>query len=174
MNFDSLMKLINDKSKEKILLSLPELTKSYIVEDIDLALYIMFGDEDIIEQRKKRSEQNQLRQIVVARDKKCIITGNHARQCDTAHIKPEVECNKEEKLNPDNCILLDKSLHSLFDDYFWTINPKTHRVEVNDEVKDDSSFSIYEYRDKKVKLLDSQLKYIKLHYNKFIEHNNMD
>lgn len=174
MNFNNLMDLMKNRKKENIFSNLPLLIRTFNIEDIDLALYIMFGKEDvnIIEERKKRMEQHKLRQIVVARDKKCIITGNHEKQCDTAHIKPEIECSKEEKLDPDNCILLDKSLHKLFDDYFWSINPNTFRIEVTEEVKDDPTFSIYQYRDKKIKLLSEQLKFIKLHYNNFI--NNMN
>lgn len=160
------------KDKSRIMLSIPELSNSFALDDIDLALYIRFGTPDVIEERIIRTEQHKLRQIVIARDKKCIVSGGHQKQCDTSHIKPYSECDFDERNDPDNCILLDKSLHTLFDNYFWTINPKTKRIEVSEEVKDDESFSIHKYRDKKLKVLDSQIEYIKLHYNRFLEHND--
>lgn len=81
------------------------------------------------------------------------------------HIKEFSKClTNNEKYDINNGILLCKNMHSLFDKYYFSINPETFMVEV-DKTKENVGLS--EYNNKKVYIDENSIKYFIYHYENF-------
>jgi ParB/RepB/Spo0J family partition protein len=105
------------------------------------------------------------RNEIIKRFKTCIVSGLTYEVCEAAHIVPFSECNN---FNIDNGLLLNSILHSLFDKYYWSINPETLCLEIFYKSND-----IYEiikpYNNKKIDILcdyPNVILNITIHYNK--------
>ena len=170
MDFSKLLDIIKKTPKEQILDKIDFLEKNYVLADIKYALYTVHGPNTIIEEREKRDGQINLRKQVLVRDKSCVITGHNSECCEVSHIKPFYDCNNEEKYDKNNALLLSSSYHKLFVKYYWSINPKTKKIEISNKVVD-NSFPIFLYKDKKIKLNEEQLQYMKIHYKEFKRNN---
>ena len=145
------------------------LSKDYILEDIYLMLEIEFDIEitDTIkkELKKKRNDKEFRKSVRERYNNKCIITGYDVAVCDVAHIKDFSNCTTDyEKYDINNGILLCKNMHSLFDKYFFSINPETLMVEVD---KTKENVGLFEYNNKQVYIDENSKKYLMHHYDKF-------
>ena len=79
-----------------------------------------------------RMSQSQFRDALINKYKHCIITENSFEECEACHIVPHSE---EINYDINNGLLLNRSLHKLFDDYFWTIHPETMCVIISDKAR---------------------------------------
>ena len=75
-----------------------------------------------LEKGKKRMGQEDFRNIIKEKYKRCIITDSIDEECDAAHI---VEQHNGGTYDTDNGLLLNSAIHKTFDKYYWTINPDT-------------------------------------------------
>ena len=91
-----------------------------------------------------------------------------ADECDAAHIIPITNPTSSYKIT--NGLLLSKILHETFDRYYWSINPKTLKIEYSQYI---NPGSIKNYNSN---ILINKLKNdldliinLSWHYNKFLE-----
>ena len=125
------------------------------------------------ELREKRMYQQKLRKEAFKfYNNKCIISGIKRKLClEVAHIKPVCECKStSEKMNVENTLLLWIDLHKYFDDYAFSINPKTCKIEINDAHNDHDFLKSYD--DKEICLTENNKAFMVHHYDKFISHKN--
>lgn len=121
---------------------------------------------------RDRSQQNKFRNAIIARDKRCIITGIGYEICEACHIIPFSSGNENQKFDPDNGILLECGLHKLFDMFWMSINPSTSTVHFNKQILEDPDYKqLCVYENKYVTLTDRTKIYLKNHYNHFILSN---
>lgn len=151
---------------------------NYDVNVVKLILYNIFDNPPneiiaIIDKLEKKEntvrKQEQLRKLVVERDKYCIVSGLHPDCCEIAHIHPFCDCNENQKYDQYNVILISAHLHKLFDKYLWSINPNTCKIVVSNKCKINKSYQISQYDNKKINLPINIIPYLQKHYNKFIE-----
>ena len=67
---------------------------------------------------------------------------------------------------PSNGILLNRCLHKLFDEYYFSINPETLKIEIADATID---LTINKYRDKIINIHPDCIPKMKIHYQKFVK-----
>jgi putative restriction endonuclease len=145
------------KDYNKVLLNpsdyeLSETEKNYI------NLFIR-NDKDT--QERIRNEQKNFRKICIEKYKKCIISGVFSGECQACHIIPySIGLN-----NVNNSLLLNYSLHKLFDDGYWTIDSDTGIIIISEEIKDEET-SIHAYKNINLKnILNEELSNnLKYHY----------
>lgn len=111
----------------------------------------------------QRLSQAKFREQLVSRDKKCVISGYVADECEAAHIIPYSICKSCEISNG---LLLNRCLHSLFDNYLFSINPDTLTICVSDNNMD---LSINKYKDIPINIPTECIPNLKTHYNIFIQ-----
>jgi hypothetical protein len=96
-----------------------------------------------------RPEQKKFRNLIVNRDKKCIVTGkNIANECQACHI---ISVKERGTYDINNGLLINSIHHKSFDNNLWCINPETLCIDVlidNEEIVG----SIIEYNGQKVNI----------------------
>lgn len=115
------------------------------------------------------SEQDTFRKNLIARDGKCIVSQkNIPRECEGCHIIPYSEGGD---FSIDNGLLISSTLHKLFDDFIWSINPSDYTIDILCE-DEDVVGSILEYAGKKINVVptESMSKNLEWHWNKYLEH----
>ena len=142
-------------------------------DDIDIFQYhLQFLLENcyninIITNKNKRMNQKEFReQLLEKYNNMCIISNNDCiAELTAAHIIPVSE---ENNYNIDNGLLLTETLHKTFDKYYWSINPNTMRIEINNNI---NVGQIKQYNMMKLKLdINSIMKSnIMWHYNQFLK-----
>jgi hypothetical protein len=152
-----------------------QLLKQYkkFEDDIKIVFFMNYNYFKNIQDEKKTREvenrpyQVKLRDYVLKKYKKCVISNKYGhKRLDCAHIKPVNECNYEEKCDVNNVLLLRKDIHPYFDSYDLSINPDTFRIEVN--LNDEDNKWLEKYDGKYIKnLCSSNKKYLIHHYSKF-------
>lgn len=163
-------KLNNNVSYTDIYYNAPKEIK----EEVDLYLYEKFNfDVDDIknyQQCEVRTEQDKFKQTLVERYKQCVVTGDPFDICDGAHIIPYCNSYNDQKYDTNNGLLLTPSVHRLFDQYKITINPKTSKIELHENILNDDNYKNYhQYHNKKIKLNSKTLKYLKYHHGIFVQ-----
>lgn len=114
------------------------LIQLYDIDIVNFIMYDMYGykydpnNDDILKLKNHRVGQEEFRDGLIKRYKKCIITNDNASVCEACHIIPYEIC-KNYKI--DNGLLLTASIHKLFDNYELTIDDKTHKVRLNNGKK---------------------------------------
>ncbi len=105
---------------------------------------------------------------------KCIVSNtSNLAQLEAAHILPLKwmkynTLDKNRNINDkSNGILLNRNLHKTFDEYYWSINPNTQRVEVNSNIKLEELGNIINYNGNKLPFKDDPYFLIK-HYRYFL------
>lgn len=88
--------------------------------------------------QKPRSGQGQFREALIARyNGRCTISRCAVPEAlEAAHVMPHTGDPKWD--HPDNGMLLRRDLHSLFDAMLWSIDPKSNRLRVADQLKSSS------------------------------------
>lgn len=167
MIFEEIVDII--KNDKNIFNNIEKLKMIYSIEDIEFAFYIVYGDKITKDIKTKRKYQKIMRNKVIKRDKKCILTGEDEDVCEAAHIKPESNCSIMENLDLDNYILLSANMHKRFDNYLWSINPDTFNIVISKKNKSDT---LNKYNNVHLNLSKNMKKYIEHHYNKFNSFNN--
>jgi hypothetical protein len=144
--------------------------------DYDLIKFVMYekfgyihDSIKLFDLKENRLYQNIFRKSLIDRYKTCVISNDGEIVCEACHIIPYVDCNKNEKYDINNGILLTSSLHKLFDTYMFSINPDDKRVHFNKKILNDNNYCNHtKYSGEVVKLNNETCRYLKNHYNKFI------
>lgn len=122
----------NSGSYDDIYCKAIQLYNKDIVDFLMYDLYGYIGDDfhnsHNLTMQKNRIGQQEYRNALIERYKKCMITGDNIKMCEACHIVPYSICKNYQV---DNGLLLTSSLHKLFDDYQMTINANTHRVMIS-------------------------------------------
>ena len=133
--------------------------------DLNLLLDKVYTDIKITTTQKVRLEQSEFKKnLLDLYDGKCIITNNDCeKELNACHIIPvkdggDYSCN--------NGLILECNLHATFDDFLWSINPKTMKIEIN---SNKNIGSIKKYEGKKLNMDMNPFLYSNLewHYEKF-------
>jgi|SaaInlStandDraft_3_1057020.scaffolds.fasta_scaffold34462_2 hypothetical protein len=140
--------------------------KTYIL-DLKFLIENVYKIE-IIEESRKRINQKEFRQILLEKySNKCIITGSFCEvELTACHIIPITD---GENYDLDNGILLKENLHRTYDNYYWSINPFTKKVEINKNIS--YVGEIYDYKDVLLNLSINSTMFLNLkyHYSIFLE-----
>lgn len=151
-----------DNAVEKLIIELIEEG----LNDVWIKMYLIkkfnMNNNDKIHSTIQRVSQSKFRNDIIKRDQKCIISGYHLDECDAAHIIPH---SISKSYNRSNGILLNRCLHKLFDDYDFSINPDTKRIEIRQE---STNKSINAYRNKEILIPDECINNIRWHYQNFL------
>jgi hypothetical protein len=153
-----------------------ETLKQYYDEDYIKFTLLTEFDIDIdmeirkdIENKEKRFYQKKLRkESLNMYNNKCIISDNKEDiLLEVAHIVPVSECdNNSEKGDVYNTLLLWVDIHRFFDKYLISINPETGIVITNCDY-------LKQFNGKYIVLNNKTQKYMKQHYNKFVNINKI-
>ena len=155
----------NIKNPEEIF---NKLKNEYDESELYFLLFNMFGYKPKnIEEREKRDKQQLLRNELLKKYQRCIITDFCGKYCETCHILPFSECSEDEKYDINNVLLLSPNIHTLFDNRQIKINPDTQRVELSNEILNDEHMykHLEEYHGKKLNLNKQTIKYLKKSYS---------
>ena len=131
--------------------------------DLNFLLLTIYNDYNIIQEKNQRLDQDIFRDILINKYKTCIVTKTISDECDACHLIP---LNKYKNYDIDNGILLASNLHKTFDKYYWSINPDTLKIEINNNI---NCGTINNYIDNKINLDMNIFLYNNLqhHYNIF-------
>jgi len=113
--------------------------------------------------------QNKYREDIIKRFNRCIVSDMDVEVCEAAHIIPFSDCYN---FDIDNGLLLNKILHTLFDNHRWSIHPDTLRIEISSKCNDDIYNIIKLYENKDITVLKPYpniIKYLTHHYNVFLD-----
>ncbi|MGR2848609.1 HNH endonuclease [Vibrio vulnificus] len=116
---------------------------------------------------KLRKAQQQFRKQTLTYYKACVVTGTKIDSAlDAAHIEPADGYND----TLGNSLMLRNDVHKLFDQFLWSINPKTKRVILSDEMDQEPY-----YKQFSGIVLDicADEKYLKYHYKEFKKRFNV-
>ena len=135
---------------------------------IDVDFLLQIYNIKLYEPKQIRSKQDEFRDNLIERDKKCIISNTDACVCEAAHIIPNSE---EENYDIDNGLLLDSGLHKCFDKYFWCINPETLTVELHKDLKIEN-IPCVKFKNNKININpnNKMLENIKERYKRFLSY----
>lgn len=124
--------------------------------------------------------QSQFRNAVSSRDRNCIITNYHECECDACHIIPLNICDKYQwnfQFDRRNGILMTKSLHILFDKFYWTFD--IYDIQYKDGkywcklliVPNHKNLTINNYKEHYVAIPLECFPFMYVHYQIFITQN---
>lgn len=142
-----------------------------IIELVFLVDFDIYVSDLIIEkqEKEKRKYQCKLRRDALRRySEKCVISGqDKKRLLEVAHIKAVKDCkNINEKRDINNTLLLWLDLHRYFDDYEFSINPETLKIEVN--LNNNDNEWLLKYNNMKIDCINNDMiEYINYHYTKY-------
>lgn len=173
---ENIIRLSNDISKLKsIPTNFPNTHTRYgfeSIQDFKIILEVIMWTRNLSWVREvsdRGPEQDIFRKNLIVRDSKCVVTQkNISRECEACHIIPYAEGGD---FSIDNGLLISSTLHKLFDDFTWSINPSDYTIDI---LCDDENVvgSILEYAGKKinVKPNENMTKNLEWHWNKYLEH----
>lgn len=130
---------------------------------IILQIIIYIIHINISEQKHKRLNQQEFRDIIIKKYKACVITNNQCiDELEACHI---IEVKDNGSYDVNNGLLLERNLHSTFDKNYWCINPNTLEI----EIKHDHNGTIIKYNKQKVNIEFNPILYNNLlvRYNLF-------
>jgi hypothetical protein len=133
---------------------------------------------------EKFEHNNRLRQKfrseIMARDQNCLITRLDKCECDACHIVPSSICSKynhEFQYDKRNGIFLTKSLHTLFDQFYWTFDIYDVNYEKNQYLckillsKNNKDLTINYYKDKSFSIPIECFPFLYVHYQIFVSYH---
>ena len=129
----------------------------YTIDYVKLSSFLRENEISI-----DRTDQEKFRKKLIKKYEKCIITGNHPDECESAHIIP---LSIKHSFDVNNGLLLSSSLHKTFDKYIWSID-KNGKIIVKDT---NNKYLIEKYKGKKLFLDNDTMNNLKYHYECFIE-----
>jgi len=124
--------------------------------------------------------QSQFRNAVHLRDKNCLVTKFNECECDACHIIPYAICDKNTYpflFDRRNGLFLTKSLHALFDRFYWTFDIYDIRMESNRYMcrllvsPNQKKLSINNYRGQYIPIPLECFPFLYVHYQIFIAYN---
>ncbi len=131
--------------------------------DLLFLIETVYPNYKIYNNRQERLEQEKFRNELINYYKKCVITESSCLvELEAAHIIPFNIDNHNNNIY--NGLLLKSNIHKTFDDYYWTINPDTFKIEIKENI---NAGEIMNYKNKIINL-DNKLKpFLQERYNKF-------
>jgi predicted restriction endonuclease len=126
---DSIYNLINESRFEELMCYDKESIN--IVKELkfpDISLEINNDPEFSKTFKNTRDYATLYRDNIVKKFKLCALTNVNPYLCEAAHIFPYSDCNKNEKHDINNGILLSCNMHKAFDNNYFTIDEKTCRI----------------------------------------------
>ena len=140
--------------------------------DLDFLLSNIYSDIQIInlQTKEQRLNQDTFRKEVIKKYNRCIISHSIDIECEACHIIPYSICKN---FDIDNGLLLSSDLHKTFDKYYWSINPKTLKVEINKNINDCGKIKNYEDTIVNIKLNNRLYNNLLYHYNIMHMHMHM-
>lgn len=145
-------------------------SQNFLKDDIEFIYEVDFDislKKETIEERERRLD-TKFKKEVRERYHRCVISEHSQTQCDVIHLLSFSESNEYQKYDPNNGLLMDKSLHSLFDKYYFTINPENNQIELNLSKEDIEETSINQYKNKKLDINPDSKIYLERHYQTFL------
>ena len=164
---ETIVRLINIHKNADPYVLYKYLSSRFDKEDVNLAMYDQFGYECEKSLVQKRTEQDKYRKKLIDRYKVCVVTGNGDLVCEACHIKPFVLCDDKEKYDINNGILMDSSLHILFDKMLVSINSKTLEFEISNKLDRTNYDFVWKYHKKSLQINSKSKKYLEYHYALF-------
>jgi predicted restriction endonuclease len=141
--------------------------------NVELAIHLMSSEnKDIIQQTlsQKRDDYNFRKSVRTYYNDECIISHHSFEECSICHIKPFSISSQDEKYNPLNGIILNNSLHSLFDKFLFTIHPTNNNIILSNKIISKNT-SITKYKDEYVDINPESYDFLIWHYDKFTSLN---
>jgi len=130
------------------------------------------NDLDFLEEHLERPKQEKFRNLVLSRDKNCIIDSERhiPDECDACHI---IEVKDGGTYDVDNGLLINKNHHKSFDDNKWCINPETFCIDI---LCDDRNIvgSIIEYKGNKINVEANNIMklYLRKRWKKYLKYKS--
>lgn len=172
---DNITKYINDNNNIKSFVDIyNDLIKDYSDGDIKFIFNLEYNiniEETLkieYELREKRFYQQKLRkEALIFYNNKCIISDIKRKKClEVAHIKPVSHCESlKEKSDVENTFVLWIDLHKYFDNFDFSINPNTCKIEIKQNCEDYDFLK--EYENKKLNLTEKNKLYLQWHYDAY-------
>lgn len=137
-------------------------------EDEWIKLYLLkkYKNDDLVNETIQRIYQSEFRRRIIERDNVCLISGLNSIECEAAHIIPYSICKNYDLSNG---LLLNMCLHKLFDEYIFSINPKTSKIIIKNGI---TNLSINKYKNKIINIPNDCRSNLKNHYKLFKNKNN--
>jgi predicted restriction endonuclease len=140
--------------------------------DLTLLLNCLYPSVSFVGDKKVRLEQKEFKvNLLKLYNGKCIISGiNNISELNACHIIPVKD---DGDYSNNNGLLMTCNLHATFDNFEWSINPKTLKIEINSELNINSTFK--EFTGKTVNLNMNPFLYKNLswHYDKFLQQTEL-
>lgn len=112
---------------------------------------------------KARVNQGVFRERLLCRYKKCCLCGvSDERFLRASHIKPWSVCNEDEKLNPNNGLLLCPNHDALFDGGWITFDDEGN-IEISENLSDIDKMFLNVRPDMKMVVREKNKYYLKYH-----------
>ena len=129
--------------------------------------------KEMVAQRNRKNQDEFRKCLLAFYNNECIITGNNVSEIlQACHILPYSFCQdncKDKEFDINNGIILESSMHILFDKFYFSINPVTQCIELGNKIKNQYS----QYDGMKIKSLnDETLQNMKHHYYVFEKYEN--
>jgi len=141
--------------------------------NIELAFHLMSSEnKDIIKHTlsEKRDDYNFRKSVRTYYNDECIISNHSFEECSICHIKPFSICNINEKYNPLNGIILNNSLHALYDKFLFTIHPTNYNIILSNKINSKNT-SITKYKDEYINVNPDSYEFLSWHYTNFMDFN---
>lgn len=145
----------NDEIYKILCTKYSEVEVSFVMYDI--CSYI---NKEFQEKEERKYQQN-FKDGLITRYKRCIISDTPIELCEACHIIPFSKCEEKDKYNINNGILLRCDLHKLFDDGLLKINPDSCSVVLSKEILLNDNYKDYhKYHNKKINIYENSLQYL--------------
>jgi predicted restriction endonuclease len=131
-------------------------------DDFIFLLQIKYNNDPVVLKLDRIDKDKFRKSLLKKYNNKCILSGDNGA-LEAAHIVPYSSSFNNDI---DNGLLLRSDLHTLFDQYKWSIDPYTSCVVINSDVS-----NLDKYNGKKINLDDDTIDNIREHYETFLLKN---
>ena len=135
---------------------------------LDFLLIHIYNIQVSNEQQIRMGQEEFRSKLLEKFNYKCCISDNNCKkEIQACHIIP-VKFNDGYSIN--NCLILSSNLHVTFDKYYWSINPNTLQIKINNNIE--NLRSIKKYIGNKIDLeMNNELYYnLSNHYYTFVNY----
>ena len=123
---------------------------------------------DILRLAKARVSQGAFRKLLFLKSHKCCLCGITVTQALSAsHIKEWADATQEERLDPENGLLLCANHDALFDRHLISFHPETGKLCISKALTLEQRQALNLPRDMTLSLSGRMKAYMKIHYQKF-------
>lgn len=164
---DNYISTLPTKNINKLQL-LEEFNDDDVLDDLEFLVDTIYTDYKITKDKLIRDGQQIFRDELINKYGCCIVTGETClATLEACHIIPLC---KSKNYDIDNGLLLRSDLHKTFDHHYWSINPLTLKVVINNNIHDVGEIKNYENYKINIQLNDKLIKNIENNFNNFLKH----